>query len=159
MYFFIFIQFRINILRRLIWVCTVCLRPKNIWVKCLFIHYLPTVICCEVLFYEVMFQCWYVRLYLSLCPKCLILQHSYVYWIFRLCICYRNELYFFGFYRCLNSSKSLTNWVKPKVLYVKFYSNFVIKILFLSTLLHILGADGRKIILRFLLMEFIEVLN
>ena len=35
--------------------------------------------------------------------------------------------------------------------------NFVIKIVFLSTLLYILGAGGRKIGPRFLLMEFDEV--
>ena len=27
---------------------------------------------------------------------------------------YRNEFYFCGFYRCVNSGESLTNWVKPE---------------------------------------------
>ena len=36
---------------------------------------------------------------------------------------------------------------------------FVNKILFLPTKLHILGAGGSKIVLRFLLMEFVEVQN
>ena len=36
---------------------------------------------------------------------------------------YRNELYFCGFYRCVNSGESLTNRVKPKGLYVKSVSD------------------------------------
>ena len=32
---------------------------------------------------------------------------------------YRNEFYFCGFYRCVNSGESLTIWVKPKGLYVR----------------------------------------
>ena len=35
---------------------------------------------------------------------------------------YRNEFYFCGFYRCVNSGESLINLVKPKGLYVKFVS-------------------------------------
>ena len=36
---------------------------------------------------------------------------------------YRNEFYFCGFYRCVNSGEPLTNWVKPQGLYVKFVSD------------------------------------
>ena len=46
---------------------------------------------------------------------------------------YRNELYFCGFYRCVNSSESFTNWVKPEGLWVirrsihidKIYKNYI----------------------------------
>ena len=33
----------------------------------------------------------------------------------------RNEFYFCGFYRCVNSGETLTNWVKPEGFYVKFW--------------------------------------
>ena len=36
---------------------------------------------------------------------------------------YRNVFYFCGFYQCVNAGESLTNWVKPKGLYVKFVSD------------------------------------
>ena len=36
---------------------------------------------------------------------------------------YRNEILFFGFYRCVNSGESLTNWIKPGGLYVEFVSD------------------------------------
>ena len=35
----------------------------------------------------------------------------------------RNEILFFGFYRCVNSGESLTNWIKPEGLYVKYVSD------------------------------------
>ena len=38
-------------------------------------------------------------------------------------------------------------------------SNFVIKVLFLLTLLHVFGAGGRKLVMIFMLMEFIKVKN
>ena len=75
-----------------------------------------------------------------------------------------NEFYFCGFYQCVNSGESLTNWVKLVIrqsLHInKIHennSNFVIKILFLLTLLYMLGVGGRKTVPRFRLMEFIEV--
>ena len=37
--------------------------------------------------------------------------------------CYRSEVYFCGFYRCVNSGESLTNGVKPESLYVEFVSD------------------------------------
>ena len=36
---------------------------------------------------------------------------------------YRNEILFFGFYQCVDSGESLTNWIKPRGLYVKFVSD------------------------------------
>ena len=33
---------------------------------------------------------------------------------------FRKEFYFYGFYRCVNASKSLTNSIKPEGVYVKF---------------------------------------
>ena len=35
----------------------------------------------------------------------------------------RNEFYFCGFYRCVNSDESPTNLVKPEGLYIKFLSD------------------------------------
>ena len=36
---------------------------------------------------------------------------------------YRNEILFFGFYQCVNSGESLTNWIKPRGLYVEFVND------------------------------------
>ena len=38
---------------------------------------------------------------------------------------YRNDFYFSGFYRCENTSKSLTNWIKPTGFYIKFASDLL----------------------------------
>ena len=72
---------------------------------------------------------------------------------------------FCGFYRCVNAGESFTNWVKARralcyycewfagvytsikstqVKFIPYNSNFVIKILLLSTLLHVFWASGRK---------------
>ena len=52
----------------------------------------------------------------------------------------------------------LSNWASSlnKVIII-IIINFVIKIVFLSILMYILGAGGMKIVPRFLLMEFIKV--
>ena len=40
---------------------------------------------------------------------------------------YRNEILFFGFYRCVNSGESLTNWIKPGEWFAGVYTSIKTK--------------------------------